>query len=100
MHLDSTILFSRFNEEASAAFFSILSEFQYNATLIDRDGEENYFQLIKSQFHEKLSNRLNAIANALLSQFGQISQENSLQANLSQNIAYYLEEFVKKAENG
>jgi hypothetical protein len=99
MQQDITMVYSKFNEEASRVFYSTFNEFRGKVGSVNRNGDENYFQLIRAHFLEQLNKRLNDIALDLIHQFPESSFRNQLQRSLSQSIDYYLEEFHKKAEH-
>ena len=99
MQQDITMVYSKFNEEASRLFYSTFNEFRGKVGSVNRNGDENYFQLIKSHFSEQLNSRLNHLALDMIDQYPQSSFRIQLQRSLSQSIDYYLEEFHKKAEH-
>lgn len=97
MHEETGQAYSKFNDEAARIFFSLFNEFLFKVQTIDREGNENLFQLIKSHFSEKLNLSLHGLASDLITDCQNPDLKNSLHSGLSQHITYYLNEFDKKA---
>lgn len=89
--------YAKFNDEAARIFFALFNEFLFKVQAINREGNENLFQLIKSHYSEKLNLGLHGLASDLIADCQNPDLKNSLHSGLSQHIIYYLNEFDKKA---
>ncbi len=87
----------KFNEEASKIYFLVVEEFQQKVKSLNRDGNENLFQLIRSQYAQILNGRLSQLASSITNDCQNPDLKNSLPGGLYQNISYFLNEFDKKA---
>lgn len=98
MENDSRMIYSVFREEANKIFFSLLHEFQQKMDLIDRNQNENVYQMQRGNYISKVRKNLEHIALNIISQYKAVEYPDRIRKELTEGIKYYIKEFSRKSE--
>lgn len=94
---DIRIIQTEFFSIGNALLQETHTVFRKEAALIDRDGEENKYQLLRAKYKQLLRQLLEQKASALLNR-SDARQLQGLGANLAGTIHYFETEFLRKAD--
>ena len=94
---NSRIIYAVFHEEANKMYFSLLHEFKRNIDLIDRNRNENVFQLQKGKYISMLKKNLEGIAMQIINQYKEVEFPDRIRRELTEGINYYIKEFSRKS---
>lgn len=95
---DIRFTYSEYDRKADRIFFGLFSEFRDKVDLLDRDGDENVFQLLRANYKKKLKQQLEVYANLLITNCDLAELQGRLRINFAEKINYLLREFVRKSE--
>lgn len=98
MENNPRIIYTVFHEEANKMYFSLLQEFKRKIDLIDRDRNENVFQMQKGQYLSKIRENLEKIAMQIINQYKEVEYPDRIRRELTEGISYYVKEFSRKSE--
>ena len=90
---DKTIV--EFNNEAARLYGHVFDQFENSVRNIDRNNEENVFQMRVSKFSLELKKQLEQHVKKILESSDSKMNE-QLQAALSVKVSYYLRQFMQK----
>ncbi len=99
MERDIEMVVSRFRDEASNLFMAISADFERNAQKLNRLQDENVFQQMQGRYVQELKKQLAEAAEKTIGQYSGKVSENALRRELSDQIAYYVAEFLLKARS-
>ena len=83
---------------ANDLFQSTYQEFRNDAALIDRNGDENVYQLLRSKYSKILRQLLEQRAGLLIDRVETKEKRLHLGASLAETIHYFDVEFMRKAD--
>jgi hypothetical protein len=95
---DLRIAYAEYNQEASRIFFGLFNEFRNEADDLERDGDENVFQLLRAKYTAVLKQRLERSANLLIAGCNAAEAQGRLRISVTEKIKYFLKEFTRKSE--
>ena len=95
---DIRVLQTEFFSIGNALLQETHDVFRKEAALIDRDGEENKYQLLRAKYKQLLRQLLEQKAGILLDRSDVRQLEPGLGANLAGTIHYFETEFLRKAD--
>jgi len=95
---DFRIVYSEYNQEANQIFFELFNDFRNKVDALDRDGDENVFQLLRSKYLKTLRQQLGGCANLLIDKCDVAEVQGRLRINFSEKITYLQKEFTRKSE--
>ena len=93
----SRIIYAVFHEEANKIFFSLLHEFERNVDILDRERNENVFQLQKGKYASILRRNLEQMAMQIISKYKGVEYPDRIRKELTEGVSYYIKEFSRKA---
>jgi hypothetical protein len=99
MEQDIRLTYSEFNAQATRNFFSLFNEFSAAAENLDRDSNENVFQLLRGKYLAMLKQKLDKLANLLINKSEKPETMGRLRINFSEQITYFQKEFTRKSES-
>lgn len=97
MDKDIRVVYSEFNEESLRIFFSLFNKFRNEADVIERDGYENVFQLLRSKYIILLKQSLERCAANLVEQCNTAESQGRLRIGFAEKITYFTREFLRKS---
>ena len=86
-----------FTVQAQKLFMSTYENFRMSAKKLDRQGDENVFQLQVEKYMTTLKQQLESVANELLKRYKGVKNIDHCNKLLKDNISIYLREFRQKA---
>ena len=91
-------IYFEFDELAKRHFFTIFNKFQDALGDIEKEYDENVFQLSRSKHISLLKKRLEESAVMLMNRYESAEATGRLRFNLTETIGYYLKEFTRKSK--
>lgn len=98
MQHGSESLIRTFNETARQIYFELLEKFMADTSALNREKDDNVFQMTQSRYLYTLKKNLDAEASGILRQ-NQLSNSSELQKTISGVINFYLNEFKRKCSS-
>jgi len=98
MEQDIRLTYTEFNEQATRQFFSLFNEFKSTAESLERDSNENVFQLLRGKYLSLLKQKLEQTARLIMSKSEKPETLGRLRINFSEKITYFVREFTRKSE--
>ena len=88
-----------FDNKAKKIFFSLYEKFTESAKQLDREKDDNVFQLQQSKYLNTLKTQLENLAQELLNKNSSLKNINLLNKKLRDEINAYLNEFRQKSRS-
>ena len=88
--------YTEFNNRARSAFFALYKDFLLAISVLDRQEDENVFQLVKSKYQSKLKQQLKLVAEEMMSKNNSSQNNEQLKEALPYEIEGYISEFTQK----
>jgi hypothetical protein len=98
MHRDIDELGIEFNFQAKETYYSLYVRFTNVARALNRDKDENVFQLTRSQYCHAMKSELEKIAMSVIEKNLELQDVTQLKRNLTNRINDYLQEFMMKSQ--
>ena len=89
---------NEFNAIANTIMQATYDEFRNDTAMIDRDGDENVYQMLRSKYCHELRQLLEYKASVLMRRCESHKQQSGLGANLANTIRYFEDQFMRKAD--
>ena len=99
MHRDIDELGIEFNFRAKEAYYSMYVRFKNVAGELNRQRDENVFQLTRAQYSKAMQTELEKIAMSVIEQNQHLPGINELKRNLTNRIRDYLQEFMMNSQS-
>jgi len=98
MHRDIDEVGVEFNFQAKEAFYSLYGRYTNAAKKLNREKDENVFQLTRAQYCHAMKAELEKIAMSVLEKNAELQEITQLKRNLTNRINDYLQEFMMKSQ--
>lgn len=89
---------SGFYNTANDIFQASCQAFRHNVSRIDRDGNENVHQLIRSKYAYRLRRSLEHEAGILIERYRATGRPHELKTALTETILFFCNEFMRKTD--
>ena len=99
MHKDIDELSVEFNFKAKEAFYLVFTKFNNKVAELNRQDDENVFQMTRAQFGYGLKAELEKIAKSIIEKSRELKDIDQLKRNLTNRIHDYLQEFMMKSQS-
>lgn len=99
MHRDIDELGIEFNFKAKEAYYSMYARFQNETSELNRQRDENVFQLTRAQYCQAMKAELEKIALSVIERNNALAEITELKRNLTNRIHDYVQEFMMKSQN-
>jgi hypothetical protein len=94
----SQLLVNSFDETARQVYYELFSRFTADTSSLDRNTDDNVFQLTKNRYLYTLQKKLDIAASDALDQ-KQGADSGALQKAITQIVSFYLNEFKRKCSS-
>jgi hypothetical protein len=100
MHRDIDELGIEFNFKAKEVYYSMCTQFTNATRELNRERDENVFQLARSRYCQAMKTELEKVALSVIERNQELQRITELKRNLTNRIQDYLEEFMMKSQSG
>jgi len=90
---------NEFNTKASPIFLSHYKEFLTTVEKLEREKDDNVFQLQQAKYVQTLKNQLEYLAQSILNKHQSMRGVNLLNKKITEEITQYLNEFRQKSRS-